>query len=183
MRGNPGARFWIVSNDVGGGVVPDNAMARRFQRLQGDANQTLAAAADRVALVHGGPAAMAEVTRLWLVRHGPTHAKTLIGRTDRPANLSDGPALARLSAALPPDAPVVDSDMARTRDTAAAIAGDRPRLPPDPAFREFDYGEWEDPALRHVRRPPVAGLLRDAGRRAPAWAAAETERARLSARS
>ena len=83
------------------------------------------------------------MTRLWLVRHGPTHARTLIGRTDRPADLSDAGALSRLSAALP-DAPVIDSGMTRTRDTAAAIAGGRARLPSDPAFREFDYGEWED---------------------------------------
>ena len=44
----------IVSNDVGGGVVPANAMARRFQRDQGLLNQRLAAAADRVALVTAG---------------------------------------------------------------------------------------------------------------------------------
>nr|WP_238941401.1 bifunctional adenosylcobinamide kinase/adenosylcobinamide-phosphate guanylyltransferase [Jannaschia sp. Os4] len=44
----------IVSNDVGGGVVPANAMARRFQRDQGLLNQRLAARADRVALVTAG---------------------------------------------------------------------------------------------------------------------------------
>lgn len=39
--------------------------------------------------------------RLWWVRHGPTHAKTFIGWTDRPADLSDTAALARLAAFLP----------------------------------------------------------------------------------
>lgn len=48
------ARFVVVSNDVGGGVTPDNALARRFQRAQGALNQQLAAAADRVVLVTAG---------------------------------------------------------------------------------------------------------------------------------
>ncbi|MGB3555203.1 MAG: bifunctional adenosylcobinamide kinase/adenosylcobinamide-phosphate guanylyltransferase [Jannaschia sp.] len=48
------AEFVIVSNDVGGGVTPDNALARRFQRAQGALNQRLAAAADRVVLVVAG---------------------------------------------------------------------------------------------------------------------------------
>ncbi|WP_235962441.1 bifunctional adenosylcobinamide kinase/adenosylcobinamide-phosphate guanylyltransferase [Jannaschia marina] len=48
------ARFVVVSNDVGGGVTPDNTMARRFQRMQGALNQRLAAAADRVFLVTAG---------------------------------------------------------------------------------------------------------------------------------
>ncbi|MBM2575754.1 histidine phosphatase family protein [Jannaschia sp. Os4] len=86
------------------------------------------------------------MTRLWLVRHGPTHARTLIGHTDRPADLSDAARLRRLSAALP-HAPVVSSDLSRTRATAAAIAGDRPRRPDEPALREFHYGDWEDRAF------------------------------------
>ena len=45
---------WVVSNDVGGGVTPDNALARRFQRAQGTLNQRLAAAADRVVWVTAG---------------------------------------------------------------------------------------------------------------------------------
>ena len=48
------ARFVVVSNDLSGGVVPENAMARRFQRMQGELNQRLAAAADRVHLVTAG---------------------------------------------------------------------------------------------------------------------------------
>ncbi|MEM9796751.1 MAG: histidine phosphatase family protein [Pseudomonadota bacterium] len=83
------------------------------------------------------------MTRLWLVRHGPTHAKTLVGHTDLPADLSDTAALARLTEALPP-APIVSSDLIRTVTTADAIAGTRPRLPPDRDFREFHYGAWEN---------------------------------------
>lgn len=48
------ARFVIVSNDVGGGVTPDNAMARRFQRMQGDLNRQLATAASGVVLITAG---------------------------------------------------------------------------------------------------------------------------------
>jgi broad specificity phosphatase PhoE len=89
------------------------------------------------------------VTRLWLVRHGPTHARRLIGWTDLPADLSDGAALARLGAALPL-APVVSSDLARAVATADAIQGARPRLPHDPALREFHYGDWEDRAADEI---------------------------------
>ncbi|SFJ36401.1 bifunctional adenosylcobinamide kinase/adenosylcobinamide-phosphate guanylyltransferase [Jannaschia pohangensis] len=48
------ATFVVVTNDVGGGVTPDNAMARQFQRMQGQLNQELAALADRVILVTAG---------------------------------------------------------------------------------------------------------------------------------
>jgi adenosylcobinamide kinase/adenosylcobinamide-phosphate guanylyltransferase len=53
MSASP-ARFVVVSNDVGGGVTPNNALARRFQLAQGALNQRLAAAADRVVLVTAG---------------------------------------------------------------------------------------------------------------------------------
>jgi adenosylcobinamide kinase/adenosylcobinamide-phosphate guanylyltransferase len=44
----------LVSNEVGSGIVPDNALARRFRDLQGRLNQRLAARADRVVLVVAG---------------------------------------------------------------------------------------------------------------------------------
>ena len=53
MAASP-ARFVVVSNEVGGGITPDNALARRFQKAQGLLNQRLAAAADRVVLVTAG---------------------------------------------------------------------------------------------------------------------------------
>ncbi|MEN8741466.1 MAG: histidine phosphatase family protein, partial [Phaeobacter gallaeciensis] len=65
------------------------------------------------------------MTRLFLVRHGPTHAKSMVGWSDLPADLSDSAALHRLSAALPEDALVVSSDLSRAADTASAIQGDR----------------------------------------------------------
>ncbi len=44
----------VVSNEVGCGIVPDNALARRFRDLQGRLNQRLATRADHVALMVAG---------------------------------------------------------------------------------------------------------------------------------
>ncbi|SFP88187.1 Broad specificity phosphatase PhoE [Tranquillimonas alkanivorans] len=83
------------------------------------------------------------IATLWWVRHGPTHAKGMVGWTDLPADLSDTPALDRLAAHLPPDAAVVSSDLARAVTTADAICGPRRRLPHDPGLREIHFGTWE----------------------------------------
>jgi adenosylcobinamide kinase/adenosylcobinamide-phosphate guanylyltransferase len=48
------ARVIFVSNEVGSGVVPDNALARRFADLQGWANQRLAEACGTVYLCVAG---------------------------------------------------------------------------------------------------------------------------------
>jgi len=44
----------LVANEVGWGIVPENALARRFRDLQGRLNQQIAARADRVVLVVAG---------------------------------------------------------------------------------------------------------------------------------
>ncbi len=44
----------FVTNEVGMGIVPDNAAARRFRDLAGRCNQVAAAAADRVLLLVSG---------------------------------------------------------------------------------------------------------------------------------
>lgn len=44
----------MVSNEVGAGIVPDNALARRFRSAQGRLNQSLAARADLVVAVMAG---------------------------------------------------------------------------------------------------------------------------------
>jgi len=81
------------------------------------------------------------MTRLWLVRHGPTHAKAMVGWSDIPADLSDTAALGRLRTYLP-DAPVVSSDLIRAVATADALAP-KVRLPHDPGLREINFGAWE----------------------------------------
>ena len=77
-----------------------------------------------------------------MVRHGPTHAKAMVGWSDIPADLSDHAAVDRLSAFLP-DAPVVSSDLTRAVATADVIARGRVRLPPDQNLREIHFGAWE----------------------------------------
>ena len=44
----------LVANEVGSGIVPDNALGRRFRDLQGLLNQRIAARADRVILMVAG---------------------------------------------------------------------------------------------------------------------------------
>nr|WP_244328125.1 histidine phosphatase family protein [Roseibium sp. RKSG952] len=78
-----------------------------------------------------------------LVRHGPTHAKTMVGWSDIPADLSDHAAIARLQTHLPSGGIVVSSDLSRAADTASAIEGTRRRLPHHPDLREINFGTWE----------------------------------------
>lgn len=47
-------RLLLVSNEVGSGIVPENALARRFRDEQGRLNQRVAMLADRVTLVAAG---------------------------------------------------------------------------------------------------------------------------------
>jgi len=44
----------VVSNEVGYGIVPDNALARRFRDLLGTANQMMAKKADEVIFMQAG---------------------------------------------------------------------------------------------------------------------------------
>ena len=48
------AALWLVSNEVGWGIVPDNALARQFRDHAGRLHQRLAAEADGVVLVVAG---------------------------------------------------------------------------------------------------------------------------------
>ncbi|MEZ7813401.1 MAG: alpha-ribazole phosphatase [Paracoccaceae bacterium] len=87
----------------------------------------------------------AQHTRFYLVRHGPTHAKTMLGWTDRPADLTDSAALFRLRDNLPQTAMMISSDLIRATATADALQGSfYQRLPHDPNLRELNFGDWED---------------------------------------
>lgn len=90
------------------------------------------------------------MTRLHLVRHGPTHAKTMVGWSDLPADLSDSAALNRLSAHLPTNAIVISSDLSRATETANAIQGPRRRLPHHRDLREINFGAWEMRAFAEI---------------------------------
>jgi alpha-ribazole phosphatase len=97
------------------------------------------------------------MTRFWLVRHGPTHAKAMVGWTDLPADLSDTAALSRLARHLPQAAPVISSDLCRAVATADAL-GPRTRLPHDPDLREIHFGQWETRAFAEIEAESPAHI-------------------------
>lgn len=51
---NSGATIIFVSNEVGGGIIPENKLARIFRDLSGLANQMLAAESEKVFLAVSG---------------------------------------------------------------------------------------------------------------------------------
>jgi adenosylcobinamide kinase/adenosylcobinamide-phosphate guanylyltransferase len=53
LKGRTGPTV-LVSNEVGLGIVPDNALARRFRDAQGRLNQRIAAQAERVVMMVAG---------------------------------------------------------------------------------------------------------------------------------
>ncbi|WP_394153575.1 histidine phosphatase family protein [Loktanella salsilacus] len=96
------------------------------------------------------------MTRLWLVRHGPTHQRVMTGWRDVPVDLSDTAALTRLDAYLPRNALLVSSDLIRAVQTADALTPSRTRLPHCNDLREIDFGAWD--GLHHTQvsaRDPV----------------------------
>jgi len=48
------APLWLVTNELGSGIVPENPLARSFRDLNGEVNQMLAEAANEVYLVVAG---------------------------------------------------------------------------------------------------------------------------------
>ncbi|MER8380774.1 bifunctional adenosylcobinamide kinase/adenosylcobinamide-phosphate guanylyltransferase [Mesorhizobium sp. M1399] len=50
----PRGRWFVVSNEVGQGIVPENALVRRFRDAAGRLNQDVAAVADTVLLMVAG---------------------------------------------------------------------------------------------------------------------------------
>ncbi len=54
LNGMSESVLYIVSNEVGAGIVPENKLARRFRDLAGSLNQKVAEIADEVYLVAAG---------------------------------------------------------------------------------------------------------------------------------
>jgi adenosylcobinamide kinase / adenosylcobinamide-phosphate guanylyltransferase len=61
----PAGEVVIVSNEVGGGLVPENPVARAFRDLQGFANRRLAQAADNVIFIIAGLPLRLKSEALW----------------------------------------------------------------------------------------------------------------------
>ena len=80
---------------------------------------------------------------LYLIRHGPTHLKSMVGWTDVPADLTDKLKLLRLKNLLPETDLIISSDLKRASATADALKLNTPRLPNDPDLREINFGDWE----------------------------------------
>ena len=97
------------------------------------------------------------MTRFFWVRHGPTHAKSMIGWTDLPADLTDTAALAGLRNYLPADALTISSDLIRATATADAIAPG-PRLPHDRSLREIHFGTWEQRSFAEIEASAPAHI-------------------------
>ena len=90
------------------------------------------------------------MTRLFLVRHAPTHAKSMVGWSDLPADCSDECAFNRLDAVLPQGAVLVSSDLSRAVATADRLGLARRRLPHVPGLREMHFGAWELRAFAEI---------------------------------
>lgn len=66
MAGSRAGRTVVVSNEVGSGIVPDNALARRYRDLLGRVNTIWADASDSVYLtVAGGVVPVQRAGSLW----------------------------------------------------------------------------------------------------------------------
>lgn len=89
------------------------------------------------------------MTRFFWVRHGPTHAKAMIGWTDVFADLADTAAISRLRGHLPRTALTISSDLIRATATADVLCAGR-RLPHDPGLREIHFGDWEQRTFTEV---------------------------------
>ena len=83
------------------------------------------------------------MTDLYLIRHGPTHLKSMVGWSDVPADLSNSAQIERLRERLPQHGVLVSSDLMRARDTADALRLPHKRLKDDANLRELNFGDWE----------------------------------------
>ena len=80
---------------------------------------------------------------LYLIRHAPTHRKSMVGWSDVDADFSDTDRFDALHAFLPQPANLVSSDLRRTIGTADRLAKGRQRLEHCSKLREINFGDWE----------------------------------------
>ena len=102
-------------------------------------------------------AATTTVTRWWWIRHAPVtvYDGKVYGQTDVPGNTSDSAAFAALAGSLPAGAQWVVSNLRRTHDTAAAVAGAGLKIGEwvaDSALAEQHFGDWQGQNRREVFR-------------------------------
>lgn len=89
---------------------------------------------------------------LIVVRHGRTEANAsglLLGRLDPPLDDEGRRQAGRVADLLGPVDEVISSPLARTRQTAAVIAGRAP-VRVDDRWIELDYGEWDGTPAREL---------------------------------
>jgi probable phosphoglycerate mutase len=101
------------------------------------------------------------VSRLWLLRHGPTpwtEAKRIQGHSDIP--LSEAGRATVAGWRLPPDLaalPLLCSPLARARQTAEALGRTPERV--EPRLAERSWGDWEGERLADLRARYGAGMV------------------------
>lgn len=93
------------------------------------------------------------------MRHAPVPGPRgrIAGRLDLDCDAGDAPAFARLASRLPAGALLVESKMARCRQTALALAGAGLVLPPpivEPRLAEQDFGLWEGKTWAEIGPQP-----------------------------
>lgn len=101
---------------------------------------------------------MRKTTRWWWIRHAPVtgHDGRLYGRRDVAADLSDVGALKSLAERLPERAVWIASPLARTVNTAKALAalrapvGELPTIGVEPDIIEQDFGGWQGKTYREI---------------------------------
>jgi alpha-ribazole phosphatase len=95
-------------------------------------------------------------TRWWWLRHAPVPGDRITGRLDADCDTADRAAFAALAARLPTDAVLVESGLARCRQTAAALAAAGLVLPAPlivPDLAEQHFGAWQGRSWSEIDAP------------------------------
>ncbi len=97
-------------------------------------------------------------TELLFVRHAPSDPPgKLYGRTDVPADVTNGAEIAAVRQAAGAVTRWISSPAVRCRQTLAAIWGDEAPTTEDPRLWEQNFGEWD--GLAHEQVPDIGELM------------------------